>query len=109
MTRSGITRSGIASLGAALVLALGLSLAACGGGSEAPTQGTGKGTVAGVSVEKQEITLDHGEIPGVMGAMVMTFSVSDPKVLEGVSPGAKVEFDVEVRDGEYFVTGVRPR
>jgi Cu/Ag efflux protein CusF len=94
------------SFAAALVVALALSLAGCKGQQ---TKGTGKGTVAGVDAAKQEVTLNHGEIPGMMGAMTMTFAVSDPKLLEGVAPGAKVEFDLEHRDGAYVVTGIRPR
>jgi len=96
----------IRSLGAGLVLVLALALAAC---KPHVTHGTGQGTVAGVDLAKHEITLDHGDVPGIMSAMTMTFAVSDPKILEGVAPGAKVEFDVEVRDGEHVVTGIRPR
>lgn len=103
-----MTRSNVRSLCTALVLALSLTLAACGGGG-APTKGTGDGTVSAVSAEKREITIDHGEIPGIMGAMTMTFTVDDPKILGGVAPGAKVSFDVEVRGNDYVVTGVRPR
>ena len=91
---------------AGLALLLALSLAAC---KPQTTHGTGHGTVAGVDLAKHEITLDHGDVPGIMSAMTMTFAVSDPKILEGVAPGAKVEFDVEVRDGEHIVTGIRAR
>lgn len=90
----------------ALALALALSLAAC---DRRPTQGTGQGTVAGVDVAKREITLDHGEIPGMMSAMTMTFAVSDPKLLEGVAPGARVEFDVSYEHGAYVVKAIRAR
>ncbi len=89
------------------VLVLAVSLAACGSGT--PDHGTGKGTVAAVDAAKGEITLDHGDIPGVMGAMTMTFSVPDKKILDGVTPGAKVEFDVEVVKGDYRVTAIRSR
>ena len=44
-----------------------------------------------------------------MDAMTMTFSVPDKKILEGVEPGAKVEFDVEVVKGEHRVTAIRAR
>jgi Cu/Ag efflux protein CusF len=94
----------IRTLGLAFVLAL--SLAAC---KPHTTSGTGKGTVAGVDAGKGEITLDHGDIPGVMGAMTMTFSVRDPKILANVTPGERVEFDVEHVGDDYFVTAVRPR
>lgn len=91
----------------AFVLALSLSLAACG--SDAPTKGTGKGTVAGVDVARREITLDHGPIGDLMGAMTMTFSVRDPRLLDGVAPGAKVEFDVTHEKDTYVVEAIRPR
>ena len=94
------------SLGIALLVAIAFSLAAC---KSKVDHGTGRGTVAGVDLAKREVTLDHGAIPGLMDAMTMTFTVSDPKVLDGVAPGAKVEFDVEIRDGTHVVTGIRPR
>jgi Cu/Ag efflux protein CusF len=90
----------------ALVVVLATSLAACKGDR---AHGTGKGTVAGVDLAKSEITLDHGDIPGIMSAMTMTFSVPDKKLLDGVAPGAKVEFDIEVVNDEYRVTGIRAR
>jgi Cu(I)/Ag(I) efflux system protein CusF len=89
------------------VLLLAVSLAACG--SSTPDHGTGKGTVAAVDAVKGEITLDHGDIPGIMGAMTMTYSVPDKKILAGVTPGAKVEFDMQVVKGDYRVTAIRPR
>ena len=95
------------SFGAAFALVLALSLGACE--RRAQTHGTGQGTVAGVDLAKGEITLDHGEIPGMMGAMTMTFVVSDPKLIQAVAPGSKVEFDVEQRDGAYVVTAIRKR
>jgi Cu/Ag efflux protein CusF len=87
-----------------LVLAIAL---ACSKGS--PDHGTGEGTVAAVDAAKGEITIDHGDIPGLMGAMTMTFAVPDKKILDGVTPGSKVAFDIEVVKGEYRVTGIRSR
>jgi Cu/Ag efflux protein CusF len=88
-----------------VVLVLVVSLAAC---KANPTHGTGQGTVA-ADLARSEITLDHGDIPGIMDAMTMTFAVRDKKILEGVAPGAKVEFDVEVVKGEHRVTAIRAR
>jgi Cu/Ag efflux protein CusF len=90
-----------------LALGLALGLAACG--EPAPTKGTGKGTVVGTDAAKREITLDHGAIGELMGAMTMTFTVADPKLLDGFAPGAKVEFDVEQKGDDYVVTAIRPR
>ena len=89
-----------------VALVLAVSLAAC---KAHPTHGTGQGTVAAVDLARSEITLDHGDIPGIMDAMTMTFAVPDAKILEGVAPGAKVEFDVEVVKGEHRVTAIRAR
>ena len=46
----------------------------------------------GVVVEIREgsVVLDHEPIPGVMGAMVMPFTVLEQKVLEGMAVGDKV-------------------
>jgi Cu/Ag efflux protein CusF len=71
--------------------------------------GTGQGSVVAVDAAAGEITIDHGEIPGVMGAMKMSFPVSDPKLLEGVQPGQSVEFEVEYQGGMYTVKAIRPR
>jgi Cu/Ag efflux protein CusF len=90
-----------------LALALLLGLAACGGGEV--QSGTGQGSVVAVDPAAGEITLDHGEIPGVMGAMKMSFPVSDPKLLDGVQPGQSVEFEVENRGGLYTVKAIRPK
>jgi Cu/Ag efflux protein CusF len=91
-----------------VLLALALLLAAaCGPGPDVQS-GTGQGSVVSVDPAAGEITLDHGEIPGVMGAMKMSFPVSDPKILEGVQPGQSVEFDVEHRGGMYTVKAIRP-
>jgi len=94
-------------LAPALALALLVGTAACG---EAGVQhGTGVGSVVAVDTAAGEITLDHGAVPGVMGAMKMSFPVSDPKILEGVEPGQTVEFDVEHRGGMYTVKAIRPK
>ena len=91
----------------AALLALALALAAC---SEASSQtGTAHGTVVAVDAGQGQVTLDHGEIPGLMGAMTMTFPVSDARILEGVAAGQQVEFDVQYADGSYTVTRIAPR
>jgi Cu/Ag efflux protein CusF len=104
MTVSPTARFSLA-LVASLWLASG-ALAACGGaGAE---QGTGQGKVVSVDAAAGEVTLDHGEIPGLMGAMTMSFAVSDPKLLEGLAPGQTVDFTVEHTAGKYTVTAIRP-
>ncbi len=101
-TRSPILRR----LGLALGAALLLALPACA--EQATQNGTGQGKIVAIDTENAEITLDHGEIPGLMGAMTMPFPVSDPKLLDGLQAGQQVEFDLEYRGGMYTVKGIRP-
>lgn len=48
-----------------------------------------EGTVVQVN-GPDEVVIDHAEIPGLMGPMVMPFSVRDPSLLDGVEPGHRV-------------------
>lgn len=87
----------------ALLLSLALFLLACGAET-----GQGRGTVVSVDVEEHQITLDHGDIPGLMEAMVMPFDVDDPALLEAAEPGQEVVFDVTYDGRRYVVTSIRP-
>ena len=82
------------------------ALLACGGGAaDAPKPG--HGVVRGVDAERGEVTIEHGDIPDLMKAMTMPFSVDDPSILAGIAVGDEVDFQVK-QDGErYVVTGIR--
>lgn len=98
---------------------LGLLFAACSGGDsppadEAPPEQVteeagdrhfeGVGVVEALDEEAGTVTIDHEEIPDFMAAMTMTYDLADPSILEGIEPGAKVEFGVLVKeDGSYYV------
>jgi Cu/Ag efflux protein CusF len=82
-----------------------LALAACGGGA---TDHTGRGTVVAVDAAKGEITLDHGDVPGLMKGMTMSFR-ADPALLAGVEAGQEVDFRVREAAGQYEVTALTPR
>lgn len=62
-----------------------LALLACGGD---PTYIV-EGTVVEVNAPA-EVVVDHEDIPGLMSAMVMPFTVADPRMLDGVTPGDRV-------------------
>jgi len=86
--------------------AMVLALQGCGGeqpGSPKP----GHGVIRGVVPQAAQVTLEHGEIPDLMMAMTMTFSVDDPAVLEGVSVGDEVDFLVKQDGDRYVVTQIR--
>src|SRR5947199_3698206 len=97
-------------LGFALsALALTVALAGCGGGgaekkASADKQYEVKGKVVAVDAAKKSITLDHEDIPGLMKAMKMQFTLESPKVAEGLKPGDRVEGHFQVKGDEHIIT-----
>ncbi|MDT7834560.1 copper-binding protein [Aquabacterium sp. OR-4] len=88
--------------------ALGLALAAMLSAGPARAQAT-EGEVRKIDLAQAKVTLKHGEIKNLdMPAMTMSFRVADPKLLEGLSEGSKVRFDVEKRNGQYTVVRLVP-
>jgi Cu/Ag efflux protein CusF len=53
-----------------------------------------KGTIAAVDPEKGTVTIDHGEIKGLMPPMKMAFPVQSRELLQGISPGDQVTFQL---------------
>jgi Cu/Ag efflux protein CusF len=68
-----------------------------------------KGKVVALDREKKVVTLDHEDIPGLMKAMKMEFSVEDAKVLEGLAPGDSVTGKLKADGGSYVVTSLSKR
>jgi len=56
----------------------------------------GEGLVVAVNEEKRMVVLDHEEIQGYMSAMVIGFPVASPGLLEGLKPGDRVSFTLQV-------------
>lgn len=54
-----------------------------------------------------EVILDHDEIPGLMGAMVMPFDVADTKLTEGLEPGHRVVARFEILPSGGAITKLR--
>lgn len=50
--------------------------------------------------QRQMITVKHGEIPGLMPAMTMSYLVSDPKQIEKLELGDKITADLVVSDSK---------
>lgn len=57
----------------------------------------GQGTVVAIDLQKGMVTLDHGEITGLMPPMVMEFVVDSRDALEGLRPGDMVSFTLRPR------------
>jgi protein SCO1/2 len=91
-----------------LVLSVALALVGCGGGGPdkkgaADKHYEVKGKVVAVEADKKSITLDHEDIPGLMKAMKMKFTLESPKVAEGLQPGDRVQGHLRVASGEYII------
>jgi len=91
-----------------LLAAFAMVLALQGCGGESPgTPKPGHGVIRGVDSQAAQVTIEHGEIPDLMMAMTMSFSVDDPAILEGVSVGDEVDFLVKQDGDRYVVTQIR--
>ena len=73
-----------------LALSAPLAFAGCTGGGTGQQKATSekqyaiKGTVVAVAPDRQSVTLDHEEIPGLMKAMKMEYRVDNPKLLDNL-------------------------
>ena len=50
--------------------------------------------------QHQIIIVKHGDIPGLMPAMTMSYMVADPKQIESLKPGDKITADLVVSDSK---------
>jgi Cu/Ag efflux protein CusF len=57
----------------------------------------GQGTVVAVDLTKGAVTIDHGEIKGLMPPMVMEFVVDAREALDGLQPGDAITFTLRPR------------
>ena len=80
-----------------IALAAALALFACGGAESFEASGV----VRAVRASERSVTIEHGDIEGLMPAMTMSFDVADPELLAGIEPGQYVEFRLS-RSGEHF-------
>lgn len=78
----------------ALIVLVGILSSACAARHQA------RGLVLRVDPAASTVTVSHEQIPGYMDAMVMPFSVRDPRALVEVRPGDRIGFRISVgRDG----------
>ena len=79
-------------------------------GPAAATQTTthhSTGTVKALDLKRPTIEIDHGDIEGLMPAMQMEFSVKNAAILNGVSVGDRIEFEVTNSVGGLQVTAIK--
>jgi protein SCO1/2 len=83
-----------------------LSIAAC---HSAPEKHYAlKGEVISADAPRKLITLKHGEIPGLMPAMTMTYAVDDAKQIEHLQPGDTISADLVVSDSKGHLEKIMP-
>lgn len=70
---------------------------------------TVKGMVTRVDLPAKTIIVSHETIDGLMDSMVMPFDVKDASELQGLTPGAVVEFTLTVSDTAAYASRIKVR
>ena len=86
----------------ALAIAL-LCVAACG-----TETWEARGVVRAVSPAEHRVSIEHGEIEGLMSAMKMDLTVYEPELFEGLDVGATVDFTLRRAGNGYALVTWRP-
>ena len=66
-----------------------------------------RGQVLAIDRPRQEITIKHGDVQGLMPGMTMPFKVSDPKLLDGLEVGDLVTATLVVKDASGYLSSVQ--
>ena len=59
----------------------------------------GVGVVTAIDPKAQQLTINHEEIKGFMGAMEMPYPLAHPGLLTGLKVGDKIQFVINRRKG----------
>ncbi len=59
-----------------------------------------QGEVISVDAGKKLITVKHGDIPGLMPAMTMTYQIAEPRQIQTLQPGDKITADLVVSENK---------
>ena len=74
----------------------------------AGTPHKGTGVVRKSDIAGGKVTIAHDPIKSMeWPAMTMSFTAKDKKMLEGIKPGAKVEFDFVQQGTKYTITSIK--
>lgn len=81
---------------------MALMLIVFSGCQSSPEQYKLRGQVVAKSESTQQLTVNHGDIPGFMSAMTMAYPVNDPQGLDAVQPGDAITADIVVDKDHNF-------
>jgi Cu/Ag efflux protein CusF len=59
-----------------------------------------QGEVVSVDASKQKLTVNHGDIPGLMPGMTMSYAIGVPQEADGLAAGDKISADLVATDGK---------
>ncbi len=65
---------------------------------------SGHGVVHEVSPDDKQVLVAHDDMPGLMPAMTMNFSVYDPELLASLSPGDVIDFELTAERGSFWIS-----
>lgn len=65
-----------------------------------------EGRVVSIEPAKQQVVVDHGDIPGFMSAMQMGYSVKDPALLTPLTPEDQIKADVVVNGNDVYLENI---
>jgi protein SCO1/2 len=68
-----------------------------------------KGKIMAIRPDKEGVTLDHEDVPGLMKGMKMEFLVEDARILEGLQVGDQVQGKLKVESGSQMITELKKR
>ena len=76
--------------------------------SAAPVKsGQGRGIVRTIDTGARTVTLDHGNVPGIMDAMTMEYYCDQPQTLRELKIGDSVAFSLQDRgEGNFVVSAI---
>jgi Cu/Ag efflux protein CusF len=66
-----------------------------------------QGTVKSVDAADQQLVIQHGDIPGLMGAMTMSYDVGKHEDLQKLKAGDEIRSDVVVNDASTYLENIQ--
>jgi protein SCO1/2 len=96
----------------AFVVALAVLMTGCG--KKSTEKKTFKvydiqGNIVAIRPDREAVTLDHEDIPGLMKSMKMQFMVEDSRILEDLQVGDPVQGKLKVESGSQIITELKKR
>jgi Cu/Ag efflux protein CusF len=76
-------------------------------GQAGPRVWSAHGIVRLLLKDQNAVFLTHEAIPGLMEGMTMGFQTAGGVILDGLAPGDRVLFTVEMRDNRLLVVGIQ--